>query len=89
MKKKFPKLDSGWCDGIGCGKASVCYCQEWLASREEFQRIFKKPWVNSWDGDDKDCRTWEAAWRFGTDRWDKAWEKIVIRTPGSCIVKLK
>ena len=81
----FPKLDGGWCDGLGCGRGHVCFCAEYLAMKEEFQKVFNK----AWNKDDTDCINWEKAWRFGTSRYNEAWEEMVIRKIGSCEVVLK
>lgn len=43
----FPKLDGGWCDGLGC--SGFCWCGGNLAMKEEFQRVFNKPWKLSYD----------------------------------------
>jgi len=79
---KFPKIEIGYCDGLGCGRATVCFCQEYHAMKMEYQRVFDE----AWNSEDPTCITWERAWRFGTERYDAAWEKIVTRTKGSCIV---
>ena len=69
----FPKLDGGWCDGMGC--SGWCFCKEHLAMREEFQRVFNKPWKERWDDDaDIDCDHWEHIWRFGTTQVRKYFE---------------
>ena len=86
-KTGFPRIDCGWCDGMGCGRGSVCWCNEHLAMKEEFQRVFNKQWKEG--EEDMDCYHWELAWRFGTKRWaeaekpvfeflckEKRWEKI-------------
>lgn len=42
---EFPKLEGGWCDGLGCGhKDPFCFCEQWLRSREQFQKVFGIPW---------------------------------------------
>jgi hypothetical protein len=62
---KFPELECGSCDGLGCGESSHwCFCYAWLDSREEYQRTFDK----AWDADRDDCKVWEKAWRFS---WHK------------------
>jgi len=62
----FPELTNGSCDGLGCGwHGFECWCDEWLESREEYQRQFKKPWGE----DKKECKAWEDAWRFSWNRY--------------------
>lgn len=56
---KFPKLDGGWCDGMGCGWGSLCYCSQWLESREQYQREYNLPW----DGNESSCKIWERSFR--------------------------
>jgi len=65
----FPKLDGGWCDGMGCG-GILCWCGEYLAMREEFQRLYNKPWNTN----DIDCQRVEKIWRFGTERFEKYYQ---------------
>ena len=76
----FPKLDCGWCDGMGCSNSLItdprkdgdpCWCSEYLAMREEFQIELDMAW------DDKNpiCQVWESAWRFGTSRYSKFYEE--------------
>jgi len=90
-KTGFPRIDNGNCDGLGCGHGHVCWCDQYQAMKEEFQRVFNKPWDTRFpnQGQDIDCVNWEKSWRFGTSEWDKEWEEMVERTRGSCIVKMK
>jgi len=70
----FPKLDGGWCDGLGC--SGLCWCGERLAMKEEFQRVFNKPWKQSYDENpDIDCDRVDHLVRFSTDRVDKHFKK--------------
>ena len=78
-KTGFPKLDGGWCNGDGWLNVScVCWCEEYLAMREEFQRVFNKAWDHRHanKGQDPDCINWEKAWRFGTSRWKEAEKRV-------------
>jgi hypothetical protein len=62
----FPKLDGGWCDGMGCGDVLMgCWCSEYLECCEEYQREFKKPW----DRMNPECIVWEKSWRFSWGRY--------------------
>lgn len=92
---KFPKLEAGFCDGLGCG-GILCYCKIWLESREEFQRVFDK----AWNKDDPDCKIWEKAWRLGYKVTEEYYEpkvtnmkerhkKLIKMEQKSCEVKLK
>lgn len=72
----FPKLDGGWCDGLGCG--GFCWCGEHLAMKEEFQRTYNKPWKESYDEDsDIDCDRVAHLVRFSTDRVEKYYKNEV------------
>jgi len=73
-ENNFPAIVNGSCDGLGCGRGSVCWCNEYVAMKEEFQRVFNKPWKNG--KEDLDCYHWELAWRYGTDKWEKAEEPV-------------
>jgi len=77
-KTGFPEIENGCCDGLGCGKGAVCWCNEYKAMKEEFQRVFNKAWDTKyeWDGQDIDCVNWEKSWRFGTSSWKRAEEKV-------------
>lgn len=70
--KEFPKIDGGWCDGGGCGRG-LCWCGEYLAMKEEFQRVFNK----QWDDSDEECERVERIWRFGTSRSNNSHEKRI------------
>ncbi len=70
----FPKLDGGWCDGMGCGER-LCWCGEYLAMCEEFQRTYNKPW----DKNDIDCLRVERIWRFGTERFGEYYKNKQLR----------
>ena len=70
----FPKLEAGWCDGLGC--SGLCWCGERLATKEEFQRTFNKPWKESFDENpDIDCDRVDHMVRFRTARIDKHYKK--------------
>ena len=69
----FPKLNGGWCDGMGCGKFHPCFCGEHLAMKEEFQRLYNKPW----DDDDIDCQCVDKLWRLGIEAYEKYYEKLL------------
>ena len=60
---KFPPINPGMCDGMGCG-AGVCWCIEYNAMNYEYQRLYNKPL----DTDSEECKVFEASWRFGTKR---------------------
>ncbi len=74
----FPEIENGCCDGLGCGKGVVCWCDEYQAMKEEFQRVFNKAWDTKqpWEGQDIDCVNWEKSWRFGTSRWKEAGKPV-------------
>ncbi|MCK5020136.1 MAG: hypothetical protein KAS32_24050 [Candidatus Peribacteraceae bacterium] len=64
----FPRLIGGWCDGMGCSYSPPqCFCSEYLESREEYQRVFNKPWIR----DDLECKIWEKSWRYARGRYLK------------------
>ena len=73
----FPKLDGGWCDGLGCGRGSICSCGERLAMREEFQRVYNKPWKDRWEegGGDIDCDRVNRLWDFSATRTNEYHKK--------------
>jgi hypothetical protein len=76
MSDDFPKLDGGWCDGLGC--SGLCWCGERLAMKEEFQRVFNKPWKESYDKNpDIDCDRVDHLVRFSTGRIEKHFEKEI------------
>lgn len=63
---KFPKLDHGSCDGLGCGWVGMeCFCNEYLWMREEYQRQYDKIWDSSTD----ECKVWEKCWRENWKRY--------------------
>ena len=68
----FPKLNGGWCDGMGCGKYEPCFCKAHLEMKEEFQRLFQKPW----NIDDVDCQRVDKLWRLGTEAYQNHYEKL-------------
>jgi len=74
-KTGFPKLYGGCCNGAGWLNGDcVCWCGEFLALNEEFQRVENKPWKNPWE--DEDCKKWDHIWRFGTERWKEAEKQL-------------
>lgn len=81
-KEEFPKLDGGYCDGLGCSKEKEeCFCDAWLKSREEFQRQYNQAFVHSWEeGSTIEMKVWEDAWRWSWEKYinakRKAREKI-------------
>ena len=77
---KFPTLDGGWCDGLGCGNVAIndprkdadpCFCSEYLAMKQQFQIELD----TVWDMKNPICQVWESAWRFGTSRYGKFYEE--------------
>ena len=74
-ESKFPKLDGGFCDGMGC--SGWCFCTAFLAMKEEFQEVFDKPWTNRWDDDANiECEMWEHAWRLGSSNVREYFEPL-------------
>lgn len=65
----LPKIISGSCDGLGCG-SRICFCDEYAAMANEYQRVTGKEWQLKSGGNwnDPECKSWDAAWRFLFDR---------------------
>lgn len=61
---KFPRLINGECDGLGCN-FKICWCNEYLDSREKYQEVFNKPWDRSTD----ECNAWEESFRYSFLRY--------------------
>lgn len=63
---KFPKLEHGSCDGLGCSWSGMeCFCDEYLWMREEYQRVYDKPW----DTSTLECQIWDECWRKNWKRY--------------------
>lgn len=76
-ENEFPKLVNGSCDGLGCG-VGVCFCDESLFMREEYQRKYKLPWTPWYDKKEgwEIRKAWEEGWALGHARFDKLFETV-------------
>lgn len=59
-------VENGSCDGLGCGAnpiniSHLCFCDEYTAMANEYQRVTGKQWQPYKDAD---CKAWDTAWRF-------------------------
>jgi len=67
---KFPKIEVGWCDGLGCNTdPAPCWCGELLCSKMQFQDKFDIAWDDSLD----QCKIWEKNFRA---EYKAMWEDI-------------